>query len=204
MVAPVQASGSRPSRALPYALGVDEDRERGAVALTFRNHGGAGAVFHVYDRLHLDRPPRRYTVGPGGALRGVWEAGGYDLWILGPNGFHRHLIGEAGGDDLSLSLTQHPDRRELVLTVANPAAAVRTVEIADAYASDAAPWTAEIAPGSTVTRRWSVAASRGWYDLSLSRSGAGGYIRRLAGRLETGADSISDPAMGGPAVMDQA
>ncbi len=161
-----------------------------------------GAVFHVYDRLHLERPPRRYTVGPGGALRGVWDPGVYDLWVMGPNGFHRHFIGDARGDAFRLSLAQHPERRELVLTIANPADAVRKVEIVAAY-SYAPPWTAEIAPGSTVDRRWSVAASKGWYDLSLSRSGEGGYFRRLAGRLETGVDSISDPIMGGPAVMDQ-
>ena len=39
---------------------------------------------------------------------------------------------------------------------------------------------------------------------SATRDGANGYLRRLAGRLETGADSISDPAMGGPALLDQA
>ena len=201
---PVQAAGFRPSRALPYVLGVDEDRENGAVALTFRNHGGVGAVFHVYDRLRLDRTPRRYTVGPGGALRDVWEPGAYDLWILGPNGFHRHLIGDAAGGELRLSLAQHPDRRELVLTISNPGDVAQAFEIMDAYRPDAPPWLGEIAAGSTVSRPRLVAPSKGWYDLSLRRPGGGGYFRRLAGRLETGADSVSDPLMGGPAIMDQA
>ena len=28
------------------------------------------SVFHVYDKLHLDRIPRRYTVEPGKQLEG--------------------------------------------------------------------------------------------------------------------------------------
>ena len=58
--------------------------------------GAAGAVFHVYDRLHLDRIPRRFTVEAGKQLSdaGISEAdGAYDLWVLGPNGFHRHFTG---------------------------------------------------------------------------------------------------------------
>ena len=32
------------------------------------------SVFHVYDKLHLDRIPRRYTVEPGKQLEGRWDA----------------------------------------------------------------------------------------------------------------------------------
>jgi phospholipase C len=45
-----------------------------------------------------------------------------------------------------------------------------------------------------------VTATGGWYDLSIA---AEGYLRRLAGRLEMGLDTISDPAMGGTAIMAQ-
>jgi len=34
----------------------------------------------------------------------------------------------------------------------------------------------------------------GWYDFTLA--GPGGLTRRFAGRVETGKDSVSDPAMG--------
>lgn len=56
--------------------------------------------FHVYDENHLDRIPRRYTVGAGHELGGEWDTaadgGRYDLWVLGPNGFHRHFSGDVG------------------------------------------------------------------------------------------------------------
>src|SRR4029078_11061532 len=100
---PVQEEGTRPSRALPYELHVTTrvrpGPERPQVELTFGNTGTAGAVFHVYDRKHLDRAPRRFTVEPAKPLATKWEvadaAGDYDLWLIAPNGFHRHVTGRA-------------------------------------------------------------------------------------------------------------
>ncbi|KAG1251201.1 hypothetical protein G6F66_015307 [Rhizopus arrhizus] len=66
--------------------------------LTLRNSGSAGAVLHVYDRLDLAHAPRRYTVGHGARLDDGWrlgEHGAYDLWLLGPDGFHRQFRGDA-------------------------------------------------------------------------------------------------------------
>jgi len=36
----------------------------------------------------------------------------------------------------------------------------------------------------------------GWYDRSLRVEGIEGFEKRYAGRVETGKESISDPAMG--------
>lgn len=54
---PVQPAGLRRSRAVPYDLLADArvDRHHGCVSVRFGNRGAAGAVFHVYDKLHLDR-----------------------------------------------------------------------------------------------------------------------------------------------------
>ena len=35
-----------------------------------------------------------------------------------------------------------------------------------------------------------------WYDFTIVSSGLGGITRRLAGRVENGQHSVSDPAMG--------
>jgi phospholipase C len=202
--APVQAKGPRPSRALPYVLLVDEGRGGDAIRLTFRNAGAAAAVFHVYDRRRLDLAPRRYTVGPGAALDGVWAGRDYDLWVLGPAGFHRHFIGRAAAGEPVLSAAYDVPGRALVLTIGNPGPAAQRVSVRPgAYAGALAPWQAEIAPGGRASRRWPLAAARGWYDLIARVDGPDPYVRRLAGRLETGADSISDPEAAGPAVLDQ-
>ena len=198
--APEQAPGPRLSRALPYRLAIDEARAGGALKLAFVNSGSLGAVFHVYDRHRLHRAPRRYTVGPGGRLDDVWPAGAYDLWVLGPGGFHRHFIGDAATDEPRLSAARD-GVRGLTLTLAAPGGQSRTARfVANAYGL--APSTADLAPGGKTSRRWSLTTSRGWYDLTVSLDGdPGGWVRRLAGRMETGANSITDPAMGGAAIL---
>ena len=196
--APVQKTGVRRSRALPYALAVDETIVDGAFGLTFVNTGRAGAVFHVYDRLRLGRTPRRYTVGAGDRIEGVWEAGAYDLWVLGPNGFHRHFTGDARADGLTLAVEITERGRDLVLTFANPGETPRTIEApTDPYLPVAAPWRAIAAPGRTVVRRTGPSLAHGWHDAVVRTDN--GWSRRLAGRFELGEDSISQPNMGGPA-----
>jgi phospholipase C len=39
-------------------------------------------------------------------------------------------------------------------------------------------------------------APSGWYDFSVTVNGHEGLERRYAGRIESGEDGISDPAMG--------
>ncbi len=89
------------SRALPYELHAHANErtpeERARWPSLSPTRVRAGAVFHVYDRKHLERIPRRYTVGAGDQIGGEWDVradgGAYDLWVLGPNAvsspFHR-------------------------------------------------------------------------------------------------------------------
>ncbi|HEY1611739.1 MAG TPA: alkaline phosphatase family protein, partial [Paraburkholderia sp.] len=96
---PVQEIGTRRSRALPYELYSSASVPPGGntIELVFANSGDVAAVFHVYDRRDLDALPRRYTVARGKQLSDVWSAaadnGEYDLWVLGPVGYHRHFTG---------------------------------------------------------------------------------------------------------------
>jgi phospholipase C len=39
-------------------------------------------------------------------------------------------------------------------------------------------------------------AGQGWYDITVTVHGNSSYLRRLAGHVETGKPSISDPALG--------
>ena len=200
--APSQARGPRPSRALPYALEVAETAGDQGLTLAFRNPGRAAAVVHVYDRRRLEQVPRRYTVGPGAHLDGVWQAGAYDLWVLGPNGFHRHFAGDTAQDPVQVSLHLDAATRAVRFAVHNAGAARRRIEVRpEAYADRHPAWTAEVEPGHGTAHAWSLSGTGGWYDLALRVQGEGGYLRRCAGRLETGRDSISDPAMGGTALM---
>ncbi|MDR3096518.1 MAG: phospholipase C, phosphocholine-specific [Paraburkholderia sp.] len=211
---PHQARLARPSRALPYRLHTDATvlTKRHAVRLVFRNEGSAGAVFHVYDTLHLDRAPRRYTVEAGKRLDDTWtpeapDAGAYDLWVLGPNGFHRRFAGNLRAapraPNPEMRLRYDEARNTLVLTLANAGAAPAVCTVAaNAYRTDG-PWTLTAPAQSHAEQRWLLDTSGGWYDFTL-RSGTGAsnagdaseVTRRFAGRMETGKDSISDPEMG--------
>lgn len=56
----------------------------------------------------------------------------------------------------------------------------------------------QLAAGATARQGWPLAASGYWYDLSVQVAQAPQFLRRLAGRLATGAHGISDPALGPP------
>jgi len=207
---PLQETGTRPSRALPYELHVSSrTRERqGVVRLVFGNSGDAGAVFHVYDKLHLDRLPRRYALEAGEKLDDDWDtladAGKYDLWVLGPNGFHRRFKGDF--NRLRAGNSPQPEvragyqvkRGDLHLKLRNDGerACVFTIT-PKAYRNDG-PWTVKVKGGDDVEKTWNLDASGQWYDFEITCDADDSFVRRLAGRIETGQHSVSDPAFGQP------
>jgi phospholipase C len=211
---PVQRRGTRPSRALPYVLHVHEIAEpAGGLALRFLHLGhSAAAVFHVYDRKHLDRVPRRYVVEPGKDLTGIWsardDAGDYDLWVLGPNGFHRHFTGNVdavaaeSAPNPELNLHYAAPRGSLYVSLRNLGAGPATFTFsANEYDHESRSVT--LPARGEATQSWALASSAHWYDFTLTVAGLAGYTRRFAGRVETGFDSWSDPALGGLAIGEQ-
>jgi len=202
---PTQALALRPSRALPYRLhtSANVDLAGGMLWLTFSNTGEQGAVFHVYDELNLSRYPRRFTVEAGKMISDGWaavadNAGRYSLWVLGPNGYHRRFKGDlsalASGPNPEVRVCYDPGGNAVQLTIMNMGDAPATVAVrANAYRNDG-PWTYTVAPGMQMEPAWSLADSSSWYDFTLSMGE--GFERRFAGRLETGRDGVSDPAMG--------
>ena len=55
----------------------------------------------------------------------------------------------------------------------------------------------ELRPGDSEARSWSLNRTGGWYDLTITVDGDPAFRHQVAGHLETGEDSISDPLMGG-------
>jgi phospholipase C len=197
-VAPVQASGVRRSRALPYGFDVSATAVGGAVRLTLRNTGSTGAVLHAYDRLRLTDAPRRYTLEYGKSLEDQWPAGPYDLFVLGPNGFHRRF---AGAGDETIAVSAVAVGRKIQLRLKNNGKAQTFSVAVNAYADKLKPWASKLAGNGAANRLWDLSGTSGWYDLTVSSKEAPGWSQRFAGRLDNGQPSISDPAMGGPAVM---
>ena len=189
-----QEQGGRPSRALPYILAVDAAVTSDGVALTFLNQGRAGVVFHVYDKRHLDRIPRRYTVEAGKELTDHWAFvpdRRYELWILGPNGFLREFMGADADTGIEVSMREVPLARAVKLDFSNSLAARQSISVRSDVYKTGQNRNLVLKPGRT-SLNWDVSKSGNWYDLTVI---AAGLTRRFAGRVETGMNSVSDPAM---------
>jgi phospholipase C len=50
--------------------------------------------------------------------------------------------------------------------------------------------------GQSVSKNWLLRTSHGWYDLVIHVNTDQGFQQRLAGHIETGRDSASDPGIG--------
>ncbi|RZN29546.1 phospholipase C, phosphocholine-specific [Bradyrhizobium sp. Leo121] len=268
-----QETGVRFSRALPYILhaSAQVDAGKSKVRLLFANTGFAGAVFHVYDKMHLDRIPRRYTVEAGQMLDDEWAVGDdglYDLWVLAPNGFHRHFKGDIstmrhknepnpeifvgynvhdgglhlqfrndGNGHLRFTVKSNKIYGPLLAVSASVAAAmqpeppgfgprpsVRPVGFGPVPGFRQAPdfcapgfgfnppvffpgpdfgggprtsWDVKVsASGHPGELYWNLRTTGLWYDFVITSDSGSGFYRRVAGHVETGRGSVSDPGMG--------
>lgn len=195
VVAPVQAMGLRRSRALPYAF--DVALTAGSAAkLDFINRGSSGAVFHVHDLKRPEAAPRRYTVESLKTLTGEWPVGAYDLFVSGPNGFHRRYRGDGTGVSMSFASVGRKAR----LRLTNESGGTQYVTASAGAYEDKIPEirVAEIPRGEGREFVWDFAPTSGWYDLKVK---VGEFEQRLAGRIDDGSPTTSDPAMGGAALM---
>jgi phospholipase C len=202
---PKQEPGVRPARAVPYELHVagETDVSGGSVKIYFGNTGRSAAVFQVRSG-DGQSGPWTYTVGSQAYLADTWTFGGegastYDLSVYGPNGFLRVFRGSVSGrESANLAVVtayeRSPERPGITLDIHNRGAEVANVRISDAYGGQ--PVAASVQPGRSLLWHWSLEASFGWYDLTIEVESDPTFERQLAGHIETGFDSASDPALG--------
>lgn len=193
-----QEKGTRYSRALPYHLHTHAKAGSHKIELIFENKGGAGVVFHVYDLQHLDRIPRRYTVEAGKSLSDEWvpapASGDYDLEVFGPNGYFRRFAGNSRGIEPEVRASYDHIKGILHLELQNPGQSAAEMIVVNRYDSSK-PLSLIVPSGGRSGREWACVKYGNWYDLTIQLKSGGAYQRRLAGRIETGKHSISDPAM---------
>jgi len=193
---PAQEPGQRYARAIPYELDAHGTLEpaAGQFQISFTNTGGAGVVFQVRDGLDLTLP-RSYTVEPGKSLSDVWAvAGAYDLSVYGPNGFFRRFKGGLLGSDIEVGVSYDANGGGVGLVLTNRGREPRLVLAGDDYSHQ--QFAQVLLPGENVGKYWSLHQSFSWYDVTVKVEGDSGFLRHLAGHVETGKDSVSDPAIG--------
>ena len=197
---PQQEKGVRPARALPYELNAHAkvNASNRTVILTFINIGHATAVFQVRSGNPADAV-RSYTVEPRKSLAGRWNAtSSYDLSVYGPNGFVRFFKGSISSGAAVLDVSSEydaEDRGSIEWEITNVAAKQAEVTVLNAYTGHSN--TRLLQPKEMFEDELSLDQFHGWYDLIVTVAGDPTFQYRLAGHVETGKDSISDPALGG-------
>ena len=191
-----QEAGSRPARPLPYAFDSWARPAAGGLDLHVDNTGAAGAGFTVYPSDAAVGGPWSYAVEAGKAVQDRLPIAptGYDFTLHGPNGFLRQFRG-ASSETLEVVHRYDAAAHSLRIVLRNHGAAPLAVAVANAYAAGAAR-TLTLAPGAITTDSWPIAGADHWYDISVTLAQEPRFLRRLAGHIETGRPSRSDPFLG--------
>jgi phospholipase C len=196
---PGQEPGIRPARAVPYELHahghLDSDE---TFQIDFNNTGKSTAVYHVRSG-NTHNGPWTYTVQPGAEISDTWNLAAaqsaYDLSVYGPNGFLRTFKGSTSGQgkahlDVKSSYDDGPG---ITLEIVNRGTDCQ-LSILDAYTKDQTSHHVET--GEELTKHWNLKTSHGWYDFVIEVSTDSTFQRHIAGHIETGEDSWTDPAIG--------
>lgn len=206
-----QEPGVRYARALPYELHVhgDVSARDNHLTLQFVNTGKVGAHFYVYAPNRSDGP-WRYTVEAGKSLSETFDlsvtGGAYHFMVYGPNGFVRQFNGLALGSATSaarghvwglghIALQVEYDNREgsVILRLCNTGGGVARLFVTD-NAYGARSRSLELPPGAMTAVPWDLSDSHHWYDLSVTDRDESSFLRRVAGHVETGHHTLTDPA----------
>ncbi|WP_341835547.1 phospholipase C, phosphocholine-specific [Chitinophaga pollutisoli] len=202
---PLQEKGIRPACAIPYELYAHvAPSAGGALRITLEagsqrfGDKSAGGAFNVYGK---DMYNRSYAVAPGKKVEDEWgvdlfPGGKYDLGVYGPNGFYRGFRGQAGKFPEGFSCVLEPHNgNALQFRFRNTGKKEVRIRLKDVYGQvDGKP--AVIKANDNKTLLVPLPKAHGWYDIQvIVDNGAAEF--QFAGHLETGAESFSDPVMGG-------
>jgi phospholipase C len=192
---PSQEPGTRPARAVPYVLHAQGTFSKDEFTLHFANAGQTTAVFQVRSGLGGIKP-RTYTVQPGAELSDTWpipKAAGYELFVHGPNGFMRLFQGRETSPNLDSGLVYDPANNSVTLELRNRGSAPIKLKVLENYTNKSVPRV--LAPDESWEQPWTLHDAFGWYAFIVESEGDPHFRHVLAGHLETGKDSKSDPHM---------
>ena len=214
---PAAELGTCRSRALPYEFLINDGGVvGGALALSINSTGavggvsGGGAAFLLLNAAAPSVTPRKYAVEAGKAVAeaislapAALNGTRYALALHGPNGFVRQFggdVADARAPALGAALAYAPAAGSVLLRLAYAAApgAPPTADFAitdNAYGAPPLMRTLTAPAALELPLAVCGTAQGCWYDFTVS-VGKDVFQRRFMGRMETGADSISDPAMG--------
>ena len=193
---PEQEPGTRPARALGYALQADVRHEDKKLWLDLRNAGSIGAAFYVYDHTHSELAPRRYSIAAGDLLEDFWDVtddGVFDLEVHGPNGFFTRHAGRSHREQMQI--TAHTDglRGNLHVSVVNPSAKTMVLTWDEEHSKTLGQALSISAQGHAEFQV-PVTAASGWYELAITDAHDPKALKvQMAGHVENGKPSLTQP-----------
>ncbi|WP_405019683.1 phospholipase C, phosphocholine-specific [Kitasatospora sp. NBC_00070] len=187
---PVQESGSRPHRRLPYRpwAEVAVDRSTGRVTCTMTNSGSVAFPYAVYPNIVYTFAGTPYTVPAGATASYLWDTAGtdgrYDFTVHGPDGFVRRFAGAVvptGQDDVAVPVvTAAVAGSALTLTLTN---AGRTPGYFAATPNDFGTPAQSVWVPAQSTRTLNWALDQGRYDVTVTAATGTRFTQRYAGTL---------------------
>jgi phospholipase C len=175
------------------------DYAKGAVELLFRNTGRTAAFLQVRSGAANDGPwvytvDAHDEVSDSFAVSAEGESG-YDLSVHGPNGFFRSYKGSISANPAAeLELRAQYEGGHITLELRNAGKASCQVSILNGYTQQRETLT--LRSGGAKSRQWRLEETHGWYDLLVDVEADAHFQRHIAGHVETGRDSVTDPAIG--------
>ncbi|MEY2340918.1 phosphocholine-specific phospholipase C [Acidithiobacillus sp. IBUN Pt1247-S3] len=189
-----QEDGLRRRRPLAYATRLRLEATRQGVRLAFANPAPIGVVCTAYwDASH--HLPHHYTIGAGAQLLDdilLPQGQALAMTVYGPDGFVRQITGSGVS---TLMVDSHDKNNgDLSLVLCNSGRLPLQVGIEDRSYGEGSRQL-HLAPGETHRLSWPLTKSHHWYDLEVSTPT---HSWRLAGHVEDGNESWSDPANTAP------
>lgn len=189
---PMQESGRRPARALPYQPAVSALlTPQGEIDLRLANSGAGSAHFAVYsyagefdEALHVDvRGEHAETVGLKGDT--------YELSVQGPNRFWFELGGSRKGRAAGVDVLSQPMPRNggLRLELRNVSAQPVTLQLRALGYAPGLSREVKVPASGAHTLEWPT--DHGWYDVEVTTTQDQTFRRRITGRIENGAPGVT-------------
>jgi len=222
---PGQEKGIRASNALKYELQVSEELKPGQEAFSLTFEAGSslfgeeslGTAYNVYAPGKFKQPTKKneqefspvktwsFATEAGDKVTYDWKLSDfkdqqYHLRVYGPNGFYREYKGLPDNFlnvETKYSLKERDKRANIILELHNfnKANSVECVIKNTVYADET--FTETIQPETTQRIVFDTSKAYNWYDLEVKIQNNPSYLRRFAGRVETGQATKTDPYMGG-------
>lgn len=189
-VAPVQESGSRPARPLPYRPQISAVVQSENIALSLGNNGSQSTHFTVYGYAAQVTEPQHFDVLGQRNVQFPITSGAFDLIVTGPNRFQYELKGTTAGPavGVDVSATGRRGIKDVVLELSNKGTETVTVLLSSLQYTESSD-EVKLKAGHTKKIGWETL--EGWYDVEITSPDDPDFRRRLTGREEDGKPGIS-------------